>query len=155
MSNDIRPRTSSVGSTGAVRGGTHSQGTHTALSSLAARVAGEVARNLELISKDGDGESKGQGFVLPNDLYRVRQEADSLASQFGATPAQAAQIARALNRFAEVCATLIAARPAAFSIEQVKHIVSREAGTEASQVHADAACAAIDRASAALEAGAW
>lgn len=153
MSNDIRSRIAAVGAPRKVQPGADRRHSNAALLALAGRVAGQVADSLALT---GEAHREGgRNFVLPADLYAVRQEAEELARHLGADPAQTARLARAMDRFAEVCATLMAAQPAAFSVEKLRAIVARETGGDTPTQDADTACAAIERASRAVEGVSW
>lgn len=154
MSNDIRARFSGVGAIGRLDTGSGKGRAHAALSSLAGRVAEQVAHSLELRDASDDSGSRGRNFVLPSDLYSVRGQSDELGQSLGADPAQTARLNRALDRFAEACATLIAAQPAAFSIERIREVVDAQSAGGASE-NAESACAEIEAASQALERSRW
>ncbi|MBX7482740.1 hypothetical protein [Qipengyuania qiaonensis] len=154
MSNDIRARLSGVGATGRISAGNGRGQTHAALTSLAGRVAEQVAHSLELLGGSGDGGSRGRNFIQPGDLYDVRRQSNELARELGADAAQSARLNRALDRFAEACATLIAAQPAAFSVERVRAVVE-EQGANGAAENAESACAAIEHASRAVEEARW
>lgn len=155
MTNDIRARLSGTQAIGRVPPGGGRTDTGAALVALSGRVAEQMAGSLDLSGRDAGHDRRGGNFVLPGDLYEVNRQADELARQIGAGPADAARLAQALHRFAEACATLIAARPAAFSLEQVRSVVNEAASGSGGPENVAAACAAIDRAVRALESGQW
>lgn len=155
MSNDIRARLPGAHSVGRVHqsGGRSEAGA--ALSVLAGRIAEQVADHLALAGREHDRDRRGRNFVLPGDLYEVNRQAEELSRKVGAGLAEGARLAQSLHRFAEACATLLAAQPAAFSLERVRAVVDAEAAPLDALETADLACAAIDRASLAIETARW
>ncbi len=154
MSNDIRARLSGAGAVGRIQESSARGQTYAALSSLAGRVAEEVADSLELRGGGQQQGSSGRNFIKASDLYDIRRQSDELARKLGADPAQSARLTRALDRFAEACATLIAAQPAAFSVERVRAVVEQQ-GQDQPVENAESVCTAIERASSALEETRW
>lgn len=147
MSNDIRARLTGVHAIGRLGGGR--AGAAAALGTLAGRVATQIADALDMAGRDGDPQGGGGGHarVLPTDLYEVDGEAQALASGLGASPADAARLAAALHAFTEQCATELAARPAAFTVERIAAIVARTVGAAETT---PAALAAIEQATLAI-----
>ncbi|MEM6909162.1 MAG: hypothetical protein AAF494_10820 [Pseudomonadota bacterium] len=154
MSNDIRSRISSISSVGRVQAGGTGTQTSATVSAIATSVAEQIADSLELTGNSQDKQRRGRNAVLPSDLYAVREQAEALAQALQADPSEAAELNRALDRFAESCATLIAAQPAAFSVERVRAVVADKLGGDGLDT-AQAACVAIERASRAIEQSSW
>lgn len=109
---------------GALTSGTTQGGTRAgqAMTSLAGRVAGSVARELRLVDDRG---SRGSGSAAKDDLYEVAKTARSLNDDLGGRAVDEGLLARSLGAFVEESASLIAARPVTMSLSTIEDAIAR------------------------------
>ncbi len=123
MVGSIRP--TGIGAVSAVSGRSSGGGSRTggALSKLANRIAGRVAREFRMFEDEqdrGDDRPPREG----EDLYEIREVARELAADLHARPTDEGRLARSLGAFAQESASLLAARPEAASLDTIAHMIA-------------------------------
>ncbi|WP_229953612.1 hypothetical protein [Parasphingorhabdus litoris] len=151
MSNDIRTGLSGINAVRlSGRGGGSRAGA--ALSSLAAQIAGHVADTLNLTAQDDqDDNRRGRNFITAHDLYEIEALSGSLSRELSADGAEAARLTAALHQFAEQSASLLGARPAAYSVEHLVHAIDNAVEDNGGPEDFNRVLAIIEKASLAVE----
>ncbi|QTD56145.1 hypothetical protein [Parasphingorhabdus cellanae] len=151
MSNDIRTGLSGVSALRLSGRGSGSRA-GAALSSLAAQIAGHVADTLNLAAQDDQSDRRrGKNFITANDLYEIEALSGSLSRDLSANGSEAVRLTAALHQFAERSATLLGARPAAYSVEHLVHAIDDAVGDGKSPEDFESVLATIEKASLAVE----
>lgn len=149
MSNDIRTGLSGINAVRLSGGGSRAGA---ALSSLAAQIAGHVADTLNLTPQDDqDNNRRGKNFITAHDLYEIEALSGSLSQDLSANGSETARLTAALHQFAERSATLLGARPAAYSIEHLVRAIDTAVGNDHTPEDFDRVLATIEKASLAVE----
>ncbi len=141
-----------AGATSAVRlsgSGGGKGGAGAAMGGLAANIAGTIAGELN-IAVDPDGRRKPGN---AHDLYDVDETADSLVSELGGSGADRGRVAKALHRFAQEIAALMAARPDSRTLEQVQAAIDSATGTPSGPASVASVLLMIERATTIIAGG--
>ena len=112
-----------------------------AMASLAGRVAGRVARSLDLLEDD----RRGRPLVEGEDLYEVAATARELNGALNGRPSDEGQFARSLGAFVTESASLVAARPSSGSLELIEGAIRDEEARAPPMETAASALLAIER----------
>lgn len=141
-----------LGATSAVRlGGVGGGkgGAAAAIGGLAANIAGTIASELN-IAVDPDGRRKPGS---AHDLYDVDETASTMVSDLGGSGADRGRVAKALHRFAQELAALMAARPDSRTLEQVQAAIDDAAKAHSGAASVTAVVMMIEQATAAIAGG--
>lgn len=114
-----------------------------AMNSLAGRVASALTHEFDLLDQDG-GKGGESGYRGDEDLYEIADTARDLVTELGGSGADEGQLARSLSAFAFESASLIGARPEAYSFERIEQAIASVEAKQQGIENIASALASID-----------